>query len=137
MRVNSSGDMLGLVAELNTRRIAMITGKMAKRAGGRLDLPKRTIDLLSTARRLHHRYMQGDYRHDVAETDRLRDLCQWLVSQHKQLEGRPEDGSPIAWNAPALSQKDPLPPESYRQLVGAIHDGQIDDIADPGQEGEA
>ena len=60
MRVNSSGDMLGLIAELNSRRIAMITGKMAKRQGGQLQLPKKTLNLLQTARRLHHRYSAGE-----------------------------------------------------------------------------
>ena len=137
MRVNSSGDMLGLVAELNTRRIAMISGKMAKRAGGRLDLARQTLELLGTARRLHHRYMHGDYRHEIAEAERLRDLCQWLVAQHNILEGRPEETTKIAWNAAALSQKTPLPADSYKQLVVAIHDGTVDDIADPGNEDEA
>ena len=127
MRVNSSGDMLGLIAELNSRRIAMITGKMAKRQGGQLQLPKKTLNLLQTARRLHHRYSAGDYRHDVAEQDKIRDLCQWLVQQHDILEGRVETAKMIPWDAPGLQSKEPPADGTYVQLMMAIHGGEIDD----------
>lgn len=126
-RVYSSGDMLGLIAELNSRRIAMVTGKMAKRAGGRLDLHKRTLELLATARRMHHRYMAGDYRHEPTEQDKIRDLCQWLVQQHDQLQGGGADEPKIIpWDAPALQAKEPPPPHTYEQLIDAIFSGVID-----------
>jgi len=130
MRLESSGDMLGLVAELNCRRIAMITGKMAKRQGGKLDLHKRILQLLTTARRIHHRYTAGDYRHEQAEADELRDLCQWLVQQHNALEGRADsEAAHLEWNNAALSVKEPLARGVYEQLILSIHEGDIDDLA--------
>ena len=129
MRVNSSGDMLGLVAELNCRRIAMITGKMAAKAGGRLQLPKRTMHLLATARRLHHRFARGDYHHEQSEQDQLRDLCQWLGQQHNLLSGRGEETSRIAWDAQALQTKTELPATAYADIMAALGEGTIDDIA--------
>jgi len=126
-RVFSSGDMLGLIAELNSRRIAMVTGKMAKQSGGRLDLHKRTLELLATARRMHHRYMAGDYRHDQTEQDKIRDLCQWLVQQHDQLQGTAGDEPKILpWDAPALQAKAAPPKGTYQQLIDAIFSGVID-----------
>lgn len=129
MRVNSSGDMLALVAELNCRRIAMITTKLAKRGGGQLTLPKRTMELLTTARRLHHRFSAGDYHHDVAEQDRLRDLCQWLVQQHNVLQGKGEETARFAWDAQALQAKTEMPPRAYQEIMTALGEGVIDDIA--------
>lgn len=135
MQLISSGDMLALVAELNGRRIAMICGKMAKQRGGRLDLPLRTLDLLTTARRMHYRYEKGDYRHDPGEADKLRDLCQWLVAQHRILSGQPvpEGGdTPIPWDGTQLTAKTPPPALTYQGLSVAIHDGDIDEIAKGG-----
>lgn len=124
----SSGDMLGLIAELNTRRIAMVTGKMAKQGGGKFSAPQRVLDLLTTARRLHHRFMSGDYRHEPAEQDKIRDLCQWLVEQHDRLQGNAPEGGPriIPWDAPALHGKQPQPKGTYQSLIGAVLSGEID-----------
>lgn len=130
-RVYSSGDMLGLVAELNCRRIAMVTGKMAQRQGGKLTFHKRVLDLMGTARRLHHRYSQGDYRHDQTEQDKIRDLCQWLVQQHAELQGQKADEKVIPWDGPALQAKQPPPADTYSQMILAVHSGQLDgDLTD-------
>lgn len=121
--------MLALVAELNTRRIAMVCGALAKRQGGNLILPRRVLELLTTARRLHHRYMAGHYHHEDNEADRIRDLCQWLVIEHRQLQGRaPTTAEPFSWDATALTTKAEVPVDTYRELIVGVHDGTIDSL---------
>lgn len=133
MFVTSSGDMLALIAELNGRRIARVTGQMAKRSGGRLDLPQRVIEMLQTARRIHHRFAAGDYRHELSEQDRIRDLCQWLVEQHNLLQGRTstdKGATRMSWDGAALQAKTPVAPGAYLELIDSIHDGRIDGSAE-------
>jgi hypothetical protein len=122
--------MLGLIAELNYRRIARITGQMAKQGGGRLNLPKRVLEQLTTARRLHHRYVRGDYRHDDTEQGRIRDLCLWLLEQHRAMQGRPADATGFEWDGTKLHGRRPTPPGTSPQVVRAITDGALDDPAE-------
>lgn len=128
MRVNSSYDMLGLVAELNARRIPMIMGKMAQKAGGRLNLSKRELEWLQIARMLHHRYTIGDRRHDPNEAAKLHDLCQWLVDQHRLMQGR-DAGEPITWDAGALEARNETTTPAkgdYAKMIDRVHAGEFD-----------
>jgi len=127
-RVYSSHDMLGIVAELNARRIPMIMGKMSQRAGGTLALSQGEIGWLQLARQLHHRYRLGDYRHDPNEAARIRDLCQWLVDSHRRFNHQ-ETGVAIPWNADALESKTETgrPKRGdYAQLIDKVHTGELD-----------
>jgi len=89
-RVPSSQDMLGMVAELNVRRIAMVMNQRYKRLGGVLMLTERQSALLLTARKLHHRYLQDHYQHDESEQCAIRDLAYWLIEEHKLNIGNKE-----------------------------------------------
>jgi len=124
--VVSSTDMLALVAELNTRRISMILGREARRNGGELRLSPRNIALLTIARRLHHRFHNGDYRHHPDEAGKLRDLCDWLVARHRVNEGATPNGGNLQWDATKLTAKEPPAAGTYPGLILAIRRGQFD-----------
>jgi len=86
--VNSSYDMLSLVAELNERRIRTVCGKLVKRRGGVLGLSQTTINQLKLARKLHRRYRGGKYQHSESEVRMLKDLMDWLVATHAENNGQ-------------------------------------------------
>ena len=79
----SSHDMLALVGELMTRRVAMVGGKAAKKRGIPFQVllntaPERVQQGLKAMRVLHERYRKGDYRHTSVEAGNLAQLCNWL-----------------------------------------------------------
>ncbi len=81
--IYSSHDMLALVGDVMTRRIAMVCGKAAKRAHLPLAIflnnaPERAKEGVKAAKKLHDRYRKGDYRHRETELGRFVQLCQWL-----------------------------------------------------------
>lgn len=124
--VISSSDMLALVAELNVRRITMVLGRELRKTGGRLDLSPVTVGWLQTARRLHHRYDRGDYRHEQDEAGRLRDLCCWLIARHRAANGAGNDPGSLEWDATRLTATVPPGAGTYRGIVAAIRAGQLD-----------
>lgn len=128
-----SGDMLALIAEVATRRVAMVCGKMAGKNGGELRLDDREAEELKWMRRLHHRMMRGDYRMDENEWHRLRDLCNWLARRHAENYSQPEPGV-ITWSETALWATEPPEPGTYQDLVGCIATGQLDGATGGGDE---
>lgn len=83
----SSPDMLGLVAEIQTRMERTLSAR-ARRKGGTLELTERQQALLVTARTVHHRFLQGDYRHGDNEEGLLLELAAWLIAEHAANLGR-------------------------------------------------
>jgi len=129
MRVKSSHDMLGIVAELNFRRIPKVLGRTSKLAGGHLQLTPQQLGWLHTARALHHRYSLGDLRHEPSEADAIRDLCAWLVSEHRRHQGT-DDNRPIDWDHAGLvatANTNPQP-KAYGEIVGKIRGGDFDGV---------
>lgn len=124
--VFSSADMLAVVAELNVRRITMVLGRELRKTGGRLDLSPSTILWLQNARRLHHRYTAGDYRHEPDEAGRVRDLCHWLVSRHRAANGNTNDAGGMEWDATRMAATEPPGGGTYLGIVLAIRSGQLD-----------
>jgi len=123
----SSPDMLGLIAELNARRVALVLGRYARRSGGQLDLAPKTLDMLMVARRLHHRYRNGDYRHSPNELGKIKDLCGWLVQRHRDLSANPPD-TPVGqwWDAKKMTSKTPPAAGTYPGIIQAIAEGLLD-----------
>ena len=88
--VLSSHDMLALVGELMTRRVAMICGKEAKKQRIPFQVllntaPERVQQGLKAMRILHNRYRGGDYRHTSVELGNVAQLCNWLHELHGSL----------------------------------------------------
>ena len=118
-------DAMALVAEVATRRIVLVCGKMAARNGGRLELMPQEVEDLKRVRTVHSRMVRGDYRIDENEWARLIAVCQWLVRRHNENNNLPdrEEFSPATseWQS-----KTPAPFGSYGDLVNAIAVGAID-----------
>ncbi len=87
--------MLSLVCEVFTRRASMVIGKLAKKQGLAADVflelhaPEKVKVGLKVAKRLHTRYVQGDYRHSEMELGRIEALCNWLIEEAQKLGGHP------------------------------------------------
>lgn len=124
--VISSSDMLALVAELNVRRITMVLGRELRKTAGRLDISPAAVQWLQTARRLHHRYDRGDYRHEPDEAGRVRDLCCWLIARHRANNGATNDPGRMEWDEQRLTATTPPGAGTYRGIVAAIRAGNLD-----------
>ena len=116
-RVPSSHDMLGIVAELNARRIAMVMGRRQRRQGGLLLLTDAQSKLLLTARKLHQRYLQDHYQHDETELSAIRDLAYWLLEEHRLNENIK---NPTPFTFDIRSAKEPPTPGTYRVYLRTI-----------------
>lgn len=121
---NASNDFLGLIAELNCRRIAMVTGARFKRKGT-LDVPTVAMKHLLTARKLHARYAKGDNRVSQAEIGEIKDLCQWLVDTHAECHGQ-DSPKQIEWNDAQMTCIQGVPPTRYIELCAAVQTGALD-----------
>ena len=82
----SSNDLLAMVAELNVRRVGMVMTRRKKRMGGMVSLTEHQTSILATCRKMHQRYLLGDYRHEDAEVGVINELCHWLLSEHAKNE---------------------------------------------------
>ena len=81
----SSNEMLGVVAEINCRRIAKVYGKAARLAienGDQFNAGPKETALLINARRLHNRYEKGEYTHTEIELGQIVELMNILVQRH-------------------------------------------------------
>lgn len=121
-----TGDMLGLIAEICHRRVAMVCGKMAQMNGGELVLSDGEIADLRFARRLHHRMRTGDYRMSTNEMRRLQQVANWLVRQHARNQSQPEK-PPLTWDETRLWQKQAAEPGTYETVLEAIATGELDE----------
>lgn len=120
-----TGDTLALIVEISQRRIALVCGQMAKRNGGDLELAESEVHELKWVRMLHHRMMRGDYRLELNEWERLRDLANWLIRKHAEINGHPEP-KPFQYDANGLWQSEPLPAGTYQKLSEALVAGEFD-----------
>lgn len=115
--------MLALVAELNSRRIAMVGGRRVKRLGGLRMLSDKALVLLKTARTLHQRFMFGDYRHSDQEQGRIVELCNLLLQWHAENENA---SPPKPWvPTTMLTCKQACKEHAYDTILG--HAGRTDD----------
>ena len=116
--------MLGLVAEVYTRRASMVCGKAAKALGMSLKqyldtAPKHAQEGLKLVGALHHRYMKGDYQHDPKELLRIEAYCNWLVQIAHDAVG--QVGKPVIFQAHLMEQKDRCPKKMYLKCIAKVH----------------
>jgi len=120
----SSPDMLGLIAEIFTRRASMVCGKVAKSQGltlkQYLDLaPKHAQEGLKLVAALHRRYMKGDYQHDPRELLRIEAYCNWLVQiAHEAAKQTPK---PVIFQAHLMESKERCPKKMYLKCIAKVH----------------
>lgn len=122
--VYSSPDMLALIAEVFTRRAAMVCGKVAKTQGLTLKqfldtAPERAKEGLKLVGKLHHRYLKGDYRHEEKELLRIESYCNWLVEIAHESVG--QVGRPIMFQSSAMSQTERCRPKMYIECIAKVH----------------
>lgn len=113
-----------MIAEVFTRRAAMVCGKVAKTQGLTLKqfldtAPERRKEELKLIGAMHMRYMKGDYRHEEKELLRIESYCNWLVEISHEAVG--QTGRPIMFDAAAMSQTERCPPKTYIQLIAKVH----------------
>lgn len=112
----SSADFLGLVADLNMRRIVQVMGARAAKQGGLLTMTTMRTNKLKTCRRLHHRFTKGDYRHTDREAGDVLDTCRFLAAEWAEIKGHP--ARPLELEAPdAYWSQRQLPKGSYEQIA--------------------
>jgi hypothetical protein len=111
MEYYSSPDMLGLIAELNGRRIPMVLGKRVQRQGGVMGLTPNQEKKLVAVREIHNRFMQGKYRHTEREEGIVKWCCDFLVEQHATNNNQPSNAGKFSWDAQKLRQTDLLTPD--------------------------
>ena len=81
----SSNEMLGVVAEINCRRIAKVYGKavrLSAEQGEEFTAGPKETALLMNARTLHNRYEKGEYHHTEIELGQIVELMNILVQRH-------------------------------------------------------
>lgn len=116
----SSPDMLGLVAELNVRRIPMIYGTAAKR-NPEINLSEWELVRLKLARRLHHRFTAGDFRHTDQEQGQILELCGTLVEKYNELHNL--ENRPWQIDTAKLQSKTTTPEGTYERCVQGVMSG--------------
>lgn len=125
--VHSSDDMLAFVAELNVRRMQMVLSKRARRLGcvflanGSMDhhLSERQVALITLARKLHMRFMRGNYQHEESELSALNELAWWLIDEHRQ-NGDPVGGTFTGLQPSNMQQLVPLPRGRYEMHIARV-----------------
>jgi hypothetical protein len=122
--VLSSSELMGLVAELNLRRIPMVGGERVKKAGGEPAFRPDEVEMLKTARRLHQRYVAGKYEHEVHEARQIVDLCYRMIDWHNRNKGLSERKMPEIVVQP-LSTTTPCAPGTYAVVCHTISNGEL------------
>lgn len=120
----SSPDMLGLIAEIFTRRASMVCGKAAKAQGIPLRVfldtaPKHAQEGLKLVAELHRRYMKGDYQHDPKELLRIEAYCNWLVQLAHESLG--QVGKPVQFQPHLMESKERCPKKLYLKCIAKVH----------------
>lgn len=87
--IHSSPDMLALVAALKDK-LRTVAGKRTKRLGGMVLVNDKERTLLRTVRRLHARYLAGDYRHTDQERGRVEQCANLVLLWHSENEHCPQ-----------------------------------------------
>lgn len=120
----SSPDLLAMVAEIYTRRAAMVCGKVAKSQGLTLKqfldtAPEQRKQQLKLIGEMHHRYMKGKYQHEEKELLQIESYCNWLVTIEHERVG--QVGRPIMFDARLMQQTERCSKRMYIKLIAKIH----------------
>jgi hypothetical protein len=119
--VYSSNDFLAMVAELNVRRVAMVMSRRQRRMGGMMLLTEQQTAMLATCRKMHQRYLQGDYRHHSSEVGTINDLCNWMLEEHAKNEHLLKVGTFNEFTPASASSKTKLPSGRYNDFTQQVH----------------
>lgn len=121
MMLNSSYDMLGLVAELYLRRTPMVVRRIKKALGGApVIMPDGALEGLKVAKQLHKRYMRGDFRHTEHEVGSLEYLGMWLIDVAQRMSGHPV--RPWRIDRPLMQTTIELDKEAYQKCIHGVRD---------------
>lgn len=104
---HSSVEMLGIVAELNVRRIPMVMGARVKRLGGVATLRPDEEQNLVKVREIHQRYMQGRYQHTDRELKQVKAVCDFLVIEHATCNNQ-DPRLDYGWDEGRMTSREPL-----------------------------
>lgn len=108
MNYYSSRDMLGLVAEINCRRMPKVMGTKMKRSGvATAVMNPRDKELMMHARQMHNKFLRGNYRHTENDEAKLKNLMDLLVVTWADLQGH-EPRMDYAWDCKTLRQPKPI-----------------------------
>ena len=119
MMLNSSHDMLGMVAEIYNRRTPMVVHKIKKALGGApVTMPDGAKQGLIVARRLHQRYERGDYRHTEDEVGKIEYLGMWLIDVAQRMSGHPV--RPWHIDRALMVAKFPLEQDAYAKCLFGV-----------------
>ena len=94
LRYPSSDDFMAFVAEINIRRMSMVLNKRKLRLGGLTAYSQKHITMIAISRRLHQRYLLGDYTHNDEEWKSMNELGFWLLEEHQLNE---HSLTPVRW----------------------------------------
>jgi hypothetical protein len=119
----SSDDLLAFVAEVNVRRMPMVLGKRRRRLGGLFSLTEQQIGLVAAARKLHQKYLRGDYRHNVNDVSSMNELAMWLIEEHRMNEHLLTAAKFNPFTPATASRNSKLPPNRYNEYIYKVrHD---------------
>jgi hypothetical protein len=119
MMLNSSADLLGLVAEIYTRRTPMVVKKVKRATGGApVLMPQGALNGLKDAKRMHERYSRGDFRHHEHEVGNLEYLGMWLIDVAQRMSGNPV--RPWRIDRAAMVATFELPKDAYQQCLHGV-----------------
>ena len=119
----SSDDLLAFVAEVNVRRMPMVLGKRKRRLGGLYSLSEQQFRLIACARRLHQKFLMGDYRHVAADVSAMNELALWLLDEHRMNERLIKTGDFTPFTPVSASRKNKLPKGRYTEYIYKVrHD---------------
>lgn len=121
----ASDDCLGLVAELNCRRIDMVLS-LRMRINETLHVPPLIMRHLLAVRKLHHRFKQGDLRVNEVELGHVKELAEWLLEQYAECRNQTVRQDAFQWHAAAMISTIPLPVDRYGDICHAVTTGKFD-----------
>lgn len=121
-----TSDTLALVGEIAGRRLRDVVGKAQHLNGGEpISMSNRRLDSLKVIRRLHLRFLAGDYRMTSQEWGTVKSVGSWLHRLHCQNQSLPIKD--YDWSvAPQWWALSSPPPGSYQQLAALVRSGALE-----------
>lgn len=123
-----SGDTLAYVMVINVRYLPMVGGAAVKKEHGKLTISERDEKNLLICRRLHRRFLNGDYRMNQMEYQRFRDATDWIQRTDRRNKGQP-DKPPAQRDELHAWRGEVLPPKTYQSLILELKSGRFDQVA--------
>jgi hypothetical protein len=119
-------DAMALVGEIATRRLSMVVGKAQRLNGGEpLSMTNERVQSLTLMRKLHFRFLSGDYRMTDREWGKVKNVGSWLHSLHAKTEGYSE--KQFDWsNTPDFWTWLPAAPNTYHKLLKILASGDLE-----------